>query len=70
MRESALPSPGIGAKGYHLRRIAATAISHIQTNAANYANGKHPNATLLRAFFSACADALAPYDATPEDAGE
>lgn len=64
MREFDLPSPNIGGKGHHLRRVAALAISYIQVNAAAF-GGTHPNATNLRAFFSACADALIPYDATP-----
>jgi hypothetical protein len=66
MREFDLPSPNVGGMGHHLRRIAAKAISYIQVNAAAY-GGTHPNASSLRAFFSACADALQPYDATPLD---
>jgi hypothetical protein len=65
MRESDLPSPDIGGKGHHLRRISAAAISQIQVNAPAYAGGLHPSATKLRAFFSACADSLIPLDATP-----
>lgn len=65
MRESSLPSPGIGPNGYHLRRVAAKAISDIQRIAPKYAGGKHPNATKLRAFFSACANAMTAYDVTP-----
>ena len=65
MRESQLPSPGIGGKGYHLRRIASLAISRLQVQSGNRAGGKHPDATTLRAFFSACADALIPIDPTP-----
>lgn len=65
MREKSLPSPGIGSCGYHLRRVAAKAISQIETAARHYAGGKHPEATQLRAFFSACADSLIPLDATP-----
>lgn len=64
MREFDLPSPNIGSKGYHLRRVAANAVSYIQVNAKAF-GGTHPNATALRAFFSACADSLIPYDATP-----
>lgn len=65
MRESDLPSPAIGGKGHHLRRIAANAISQLQISATGYSDGKHPAATSLRAFFSAAADALTPIDATP-----
>lgn len=64
MRESDLPSPGIGGKGYHLRRIAAAAISQLQVSAPGY-GGTHPDASELRAFFSACANALIPLDETP-----
>lgn len=67
MREASLPSPGTGNNGYHLRRVAAKAISDIQKVAPKYAGGVHPNASTLRAFFSACADSLAPVDATPAD---
>lgn len=63
MRDFDLPSPGIGGTGHHLRRVAAKAISYIQVN--KRADGTHPLASSLRAFFSACADALTPYDATP-----
>jgi len=66
MREASLPSPGIGAIGFHLRRVAAKAISYIQVNAQAY-GGTHPQATTLRAFFSACANELQPFDATPAD---
>lgn len=70
MREASLPSPGTGSTGYHLRRVAAKAISDLQKVAPKYAGGKHPRASQLRAFFSACANALTPIDATPlaEDA--
>lgn len=64
MRDFDLPSPNIGAKGHHLRRIAAAAISYIQVTASNHAGGLHPSASALRAFFSACADNLAVYDAS------
>lgn len=63
MREFDLPSPGIGGMGHHLRRIAAKAISYIQVNAPAH-GGTHPSASALRAFFSGCANALAPYDAS------
>lgn len=65
MRESDLPSPNIGARGYHLRRIAANAISQLQVSAPSYPGGKHPEGSTLRAFFSACANACIPLDATP-----
>lgn len=65
MREASLPSPGTGSNGYHLRRVSAKAISDIQKIAAKYSGGKHPAASKLRAFFSACADSLQPFDVTP-----
>lgn len=65
MRESDLPSPDIGARGYHLRRLASQAISQLEISAPAYAGGKHPDATKLRAFFSYCANSLIPIDATP-----
>lgn len=63
MRDIDLPSPGIGGTGHHLRRITAKAISYIQVN--KRVDGTHPLASSLRAFFTAAADALATYDATP-----
>lgn len=66
MREIDLPSPNIGGKGHHLRRIAAQAISYIQVQAPAR-GGTHPSATTLRAFFSECANALTAFDATPLD---
>lgn len=63
MREATLPSPNIGPRGYHLRRIAAQAISQLEVVAARYADGKHPDAGALADFFAACkaaADALKP----------
>lgn len=70
MREATLPSPNIGARGFHLRRVAAQAISQVEVIAAHYPDGKHPDASALRAFFSACANACEALDATPlaEDA--
>lgn len=62
MRESDLPSPGIGGKGHHLRRIAAQAISQLEISAPAY-GGSSPASVALSAFFAACkagADALAP----------
>lgn len=66
MRETDLPSPGIGGKGHHLRRIAVNAISALEIG--QYGNGKHPQATVLSAFFAACkaaADALLPAVSVP-----
>lgn len=63
MRETTLPSPGIGGTGHHLRRVSAKAISYIQVNQRS--DGTHPSATDLRKFFQACADSLSTYDATP-----
>lgn len=57
MRESDLPSPGFGSKSWHLRRISANAIGLLQGVAKNYANGIHPDASVLAAFFTACATA-------------
>jgi len=57
MREASLPSPGVGSKSQHLRRIAANAISAIEITAPRYADGAHPAATGLAAFFTACAAA-------------
>lgn len=66
MREFDLPSPNIGATGFHLRRVAAKAISYIQIN--KRADGTHPEAAVLRNFFKDCSDRLAVFDATPESA--
>ena len=63
MRDFDLPSPGIGPTGHHLRRVAAKAISYIQVN--KRADGTHPTASQLRAFFAAAADSLTDFDATP-----
>lgn len=63
MREETLPSPNIGSRGYHLRRVAAQAISQVEVAAGYYPNGKHPDAKALSDFFAACkaaADALVP----------
>lgn len=64
MREASLPSPDVGSSGFHLRRIAAKAISDIEIVAPRYPTGEHPKATPLREFFLACAAALEPFDAT------
>lgn len=50
MRETALPSPKIGARGHHLRRLVALAVSSLQT--AAYSNGRHPAAVTLSAFLA------------------
>jgi len=57
MLESSLPSPNIGAKGYHLRRIAANSISHLEVVAEGYSNKAAPGAAAVAAFFTACAAA-------------
>lgn len=59
MKEAALPSPGVGSKSMHLRRIAANAISALEVAAPKYANGSHPAAEDLVDFFEACALAAA-----------
>lgn len=69
MQEFTLPSPNIGGKGHHLRRIAAQAISYIETSAPAYTGavgvaGKHPSADELEAFFLACAAAVTPFKLT------
>lgn len=56
MIETNLPSPSIGGKGHHLRRIAANAISQMEVSAPNYTGGAHPNQYLLANFFLAAAD--------------
>ncbi|WCA46300.1 hypothetical protein [Caulobacter phage ERS] len=61
MQEFSLPSPGIGGKSHHLRRIAAQAISYIESNGPAYTNGKHPSAYDLKVFFDACSTAVAGY---------
>lgn len=59
MQEANLPSPNLGAKGYHLRRIAANAISHLEVVAQAYADGAAPDADDLVTFFTTCAAAAA-----------
>jgi uncharacterized protein YjdB len=58
MQEFDLPSPDIGGKGHHLRRIAAQAINYVQTHEAAYEDGIHPSAETLTDFFTACVTAL------------
>lgn len=55
MREDQLPGPGIGSKGFQLRRASVLAISQVQVSALHYPNEKHPDAASLKAFFDACA---------------
>ncbi len=57
MQDHDLPSPDIGGKGFHLRRIAAQAISQQEISASNYTGGQHPQAQTLAKFFAAAADA-------------
>lgn len=59
MKESSLPSPGIGSKAMHLRRISANAISALEATAPKYTAGEHPMGDTLAAFFTACATAAA-----------
>lgn len=59
MKEASLPSPKIGARGYHLRRMAANAISDLEKVAPKYTNGINPNAAALKTFFDACSAAAA-----------
>lgn len=58
MREADLPSPGTGSNGFHLRRVAAKAISDIQRVAPKYPLANHPSAPALKAFFDACSAEL------------
>ena len=67
MREANLPSPNIGATGFHLRRVAAKAIGEIQSTCARSGSSTHPRASELRAFFAACADELTTFDETPAE---
>lgn len=68
MREDQLPSPGIGGKSHHLRRMAAQAISFIEVVAPAYPSGKHPQADELKKFFDACSTAVAGFvEAAPVD---
>lgn len=54
MKETDLPSPGIGSKAWHLRRLCAVTLSALQVTAPKYAAGKHPQAAKLVTFFTAC----------------
>lgn len=59
MKEASLPSPGVGSKSMHLRRIVANAISAFEITAPKYTNGAHPGATALVAFLAAAQAAAA-----------
>ncbi len=59
MRETSLPSPNIGGKGHHLRRIAAQAISALEIIAPKYSTGVHPEAKSLARFFGKSMDGAA-----------
>jgi len=59
MQEASLPSPDIGAKGYHLRRMAANVISQLEVVAMSYPNGAAPGASKVVAFFDACSAKIA-----------
>lgn len=57
MRTENLPSPGIGPMSLELRKIAAQALSRLETVAPRYTNGANPAGTALATFFTACATA-------------
>lgn len=57
MKEASLPSPGVGSKSMHLRRIAANALSALEVVAPKYSGSSHPSAAGLATFFTACATA-------------
>lgn len=59
MIESNLPSPNVGSRGYHLRRVAANVISQLEVTAQGYPNGASPSAAEVKAFFDACSAAAA-----------
>lgn len=58
MRDITLPSPGLLAKSYDLRRTAASSISSVEVAAARTPGGKTQAAGTLQAFFTACATSL------------
>lgn len=62
MRESELPSPDVGGKGFNLRKTAASTISAMEVTANNYSDGRHPKAAALKAFFDACSAAADQLD--------
>jgi len=53
LRETDLPSPNIGSRGYHLRRVMAQAISQLEIAAEHYPNGEHPSAQAFTDFLNA-----------------
>lgn len=57
MIESALPNPGIGGKGFHLRRMLASAVSSLEVSKAAY-GGRHPSAPALKATLDAAVAAV------------
>lgn len=59
-----LPYPGNLAQGIALRQTALNAINGVQIVASKTPGGKTATASQLRAFFSACANALIPVDLT------
>lgn len=58
MRDTTLPSPGLLANGFLIRREAAKAISSCEIAASRAASGKTRGAAALATFFTACASAL------------
>lgn len=57
MIETALPSPLIGGKGHHLRRLLANVISDLEITAPAY-GGRHPAAVTLKATLDAAVTAV------------
>ena len=53
MKESALPTPGVGSRSQHLRRLLATTISSLEVTAPKYTNGQHPASVQLVACLTA-----------------
>jgi len=53
MKESALPTPGVGSRSQHLRRLLATTISSLEVTAPKYTTGQHPSAAALVACLEA-----------------
>jgi len=58
MRETTLPSPGLGSNSFCLRRESAKAISSVEITARRTPGGKTPAAAQLAAFFTAAAATL------------
>lgn len=59
MKEANLPSPGVGQRGFHLRRLMAQIISDLQIREDKTDNGVAPAAADLLAFMNACNAAIA-----------